>query len=225
MPPIRQQTPPLVAGDRLTRDEFLRRWEAMPGLKKAELIGGIVYMAPLVGAEHGETDAGVTHWVQHYAIHTPGCNAGSNTTWYMLQDAPQPDAHLRLVRDCGGASWVEKGILHGAPELVAETTRSSTSYDLHQKKDLYEAAGVKEYVVVLLDDEEVLWHRLVGSKYQTLEVTPEGLLYSVVFPGLWLDPSALLRADMAKVLQVLEEGLNSPEHDAFARDLERKLPQ
>jgi hypothetical protein len=32
--------PPLRDGDRLTSDEFMRRWEAMP-----ELIDGIVYMA------------------------------------------------------------------------------------------------------------------------------------------------------------------------------------
>ena len=36
--------PPLREGDRLTREEFLRRWEAMPDLKWAELIDGIVYM-------------------------------------------------------------------------------------------------------------------------------------------------------------------------------------
>ena len=33
-------------GDRLTRDEFERRYEAMPHLKKAELIEGVVHMAP-----------------------------------------------------------------------------------------------------------------------------------------------------------------------------------
>jgi hypothetical protein len=41
---IEQQIEPLHPGDYLCRDEFLRRWEAMPSLRKAELIGGIVYM-------------------------------------------------------------------------------------------------------------------------------------------------------------------------------------
>ena len=36
--------PPLENGDRLTRDEFERRYEAMPHLKKAELIEGVVYV-------------------------------------------------------------------------------------------------------------------------------------------------------------------------------------
>ena len=36
---------PLENGDRLTRAEFERRYEAMPSLKKAELIEGEVYVA------------------------------------------------------------------------------------------------------------------------------------------------------------------------------------
>jgi hypothetical protein len=33
----------LREGDRLTANEFLRRWEAMPGLKHAELIDRVVF--------------------------------------------------------------------------------------------------------------------------------------------------------------------------------------
>jgi hypothetical protein len=36
--------PPLRDGDRLTRDEFLRRWDAMPDVKWTELIDGVVHM-------------------------------------------------------------------------------------------------------------------------------------------------------------------------------------
>ena len=34
--------PPLESGDRLSRAEFERRYAAMPALKKAELIEGVV---------------------------------------------------------------------------------------------------------------------------------------------------------------------------------------
>ena len=37
--------PPLENGDRLTRVEFERRYDAMPHLKKAELIEGEVFIA------------------------------------------------------------------------------------------------------------------------------------------------------------------------------------
>ncbi|MCH9054205.1 MAG: hypothetical protein IIA72_24720, partial [Proteobacteria bacterium] len=41
--PRTERVPELKAGDRLTRVEFERRYEAMPHLKKAELIEGVVY--------------------------------------------------------------------------------------------------------------------------------------------------------------------------------------
>ena len=36
------------------------------------------------------------------------------------------------------------------------------------------------------------------------------------FPALWLDRAALLRGDMSAVLNVLNQGLASPEHADFA---------
>src|SRR6516165_10737420 len=53
MSTVEQRVPPLLPGQRLTRDEFLRRWEAMPELKLAELVGGIVYMPSPLSLEHG----------------------------------------------------------------------------------------------------------------------------------------------------------------------------
>ena len=55
-PPVARQSgvPPLENGDRLTRDEFERRYEAMPHLKKAELIEGVVYVpSPVRYRHHG----------------------------------------------------------------------------------------------------------------------------------------------------------------------------
>ncbi|HLJ95477.1 MAG TPA: hypothetical protein VKU02_20035 [Gemmataceae bacterium] len=46
----------LVAGDKLSREEFLRCWEAMPPLEWAELIGEIVYMPSALSRNHGSTD-------------------------------------------------------------------------------------------------------------------------------------------------------------------------
>ena len=51
-PPARERRngppEPLENGERLTAPEFMRRYEAMPEDKKAELIEGIVYMTPPV---------------------------------------------------------------------------------------------------------------------------------------------------------------------------------
>src|SRR5439155_6567414 len=97
MATVEEKTPPLKSGDRLTRAEFIRRWEAMPNLKRAELIGGVVYMPSPLSVSHDDLDTIVRHWASHYAFNTAGCKSGGNATWYMLNDAPQPDVHLRLL--------------------------------------------------------------------------------------------------------------------------------
>src|SRR5262245_43605795 len=139
--------PPLRAGERLTCDEFLRRWEAMPDLKHAELIGGIVYMPSPVSTEPSDLHAPLGHMLVHYATFTPGCRAGVEGTWLMgLEDAPQPDLALRILPEYGGASRQEGAYSAGAPELVIEIGQSSTTHDLGPKLKLYERAGVLEYV-------------------------------------------------------------------------------
>ncbi len=53
--PQQRTLPPLENGDRLSRFEFERRYEAMSQVKKAELIEGIVYMpAALRFKSHGQ---------------------------------------------------------------------------------------------------------------------------------------------------------------------------
>src|SRR5262249_16546522 len=165
MSTVAERIPPLVAGDRLTREEFMRRWEAMPHLKKAELIGGVVYMPSPLRLDHGDSDSAIAVWLGVYAAYTPGCRAGSNATWHMLKDAPQPDEHLRILPEYGGQSGVKDGYGRGAPELAAEICLSSTAYDLHPKMKLYRKAGVLEYVTVLVWEQEVRWHRLVYGAY------------------------------------------------------------
>ena len=210
---------PLTVGDHLSRDEFIQRWEAQPELKMAELIGGTVYMSSPLSAAHSKSDNHIQVWLGTYAVHTPGCEGGSNATWFMLKDAPQPDAHLRILEDCGGASWIEGKFFHGAPELAAEVCLSSSSYDLHQKLALYRAAGVKEYLAYLLHEHEIRWHRLVGDEYQTLELPPDGILRSLTFPGLWLDVTALLDGNMPQVMATLQRGLDSADHAEFIERL------
>lgn len=229
MSTVERSVPPLVAGDKLTTDEFLRRWEAMPGLKRAELIGGIVYLpspwikdyggvdmpSPL-SRDHGGSDFQLGTWLGVYAAHTPGCEGGHGVTQVMTEeDSPQPDVHLRVLPAYGGQSTDAGKYVGGAPELVAEISLSSTSYDLHQKYALYESAGVQEYLAVLLEEQEVRWHRLVGESYEVMSTDADGVLRSHVFPGLWLDPVAMLAGDLSRVLAVLNDGLATAEHRTF----------
>src|SRR5262245_48720218 len=98
MATVEERVPPLSAGDRLTRAEFLRLWEAHPEIKKAELIGGIVYMPSPVSVEHGDTEGDVGTWMGVHKAATPGTASGHNTTTFLLEDTPQADLNLRILR-------------------------------------------------------------------------------------------------------------------------------
>ena len=214
--------PPLENGDRLARDEFERRWEAMPWLKKAELINGRVSMsaAAVRTDRHGHPHSRLILWLSTYAIHTPGVQDADNSSLYLdLDNALQPDAFLRIHSERGGQSQLAaEGYVEGAPELVAEVAASSASIDLHDKLKVYRRHGVREYVVWRVYDEAVDWFVLEQGRYNRLAL--EGEYYkSRVFPGLWLDAAALVRGDGLEVLRVLQQGIASPEHAAFVSRL------
>ena len=211
-----------VDGERLTRDEFLRRCEGFPHLKLAELLEGIVHISPPVPLAQGDRHAQICGWLGQYAAFTPGCKASTSVTWLMLEDAPQPDCSLRILPDYGGQSTVDRDYGSGAPELAVEVALSSAARDLGPKLRLYRAAGVQEYITVLLQESRVTWRRLVSGDYRTVDPADDGILRSAVFPGLWLDPAALLGENVPRLLEILERGLSSPEHQQFVQALSRR---
>lgn len=212
--------PPLENGDRLSRSEFERRYQAMPNHQKAELIAGIVYVAsPLRITQHGNPHARIMTWLGSYWAVTPGIELGDNSTVQLDQyNEPQPDALLRI--QTGGQSTVnEDGYVEGAPELIVEIAASTVSLDLHQKLEVYQLHQVQEYLVWRVEDDQLDWFQLQQGKYLKLQTDIEGILYSQMFPGLWLDQNALLTGNLAKVLRVLQKGLASGEHQSFVEKL------
>lgn len=215
--------PPLLQdGDRLSREEFLRRWEWMPDLKFAELIDGVVYMASPVSASHHFYVAIATGWLFTYAKETPGCAAGVDGTWLMNDSVPQPDLDLCILPEFGGQARVEGSLLAGAPEFAVEVATSSAARDLGLKSALYERSGVIEYAVLLAQKQRIVWKRLVEGRYRAVEPGPDGIFRSQVFPGLWLDEAALWRRDSVQMCRVLDQGLATPEHAEFVRALDAR---
>jgi hypothetical protein len=225
-PPVapleRKSVPPLENGDRLDRVEFERRYSAMPEVKKAELIGGIVYMpSPVRHAHHGRPQFFAAGWLSYYVAHTPGVDPSDNATLRLDdENEPQPDLLLRLPESAGGRSRIsDDDYLEGSAELVIEIAASSVSLDLHAKRDAYRRHGVREYLVWRVRDAAIDWFALRGDTFEPTKPDERGLLKSEVFAGLWLDPAALLRGDLPRLLQVLEEGMRTPEHAALVARL------
>ena len=86
----------------------------------------------------------------------------------------------------------------------------------------YEQNGVLEYVVWRVWDQAIDWFVLRGGHFDPLRMDQLGVYRSEVFPGLWLDASAMIRRDLAQVLQILQQGLASPEHAAFVAKLAKQ---
>lgn len=220
--------PPLENGDRLTRDEFERRYRAMPRVKKAELIEGEVYMGSPVSMEyHGAPHLDVGAWVAVYRASTPGTGAGDNSTVRLDDDnEPQPDVCLFVRPEYGGRVTIDDdGYLTGAPELIVEVSASRVSIDLGKRLHVYRRNQVLEYLVWRVYDEVVDWFVFRAGEFVTLAPDPaDGLLKSETFPGLWLDPASLVRRDLAAVLAALARGIASPEHAAFVATLAARRP-
>jgi Uma2 family endonuclease len=224
--PKNQDMPPLENGDRLTRPEFERRYLAAPHIKKAELIEGIVYVAsPLRHEQHGKPHSRVMTWLGVYQAMTSFVDLSIEPTVRLdLDNEPQPDAVLFIESVVGGQTRLSNdGYIEGSPELIVEIAASSTAIDTGSKKQAYRRNGVLEYIVWQSYENQIDWFRLTDGDYILLSPEQDGIIRSQVFPGLWLLVEALLNNQMARVLEVLQLGLNSSEHREFVEQLAKKL--
>jgi Uma2 family endonuclease len=230
--PRRQQSdfdgiPPLENGDRLTRAEFERRYEAMPNLKKAELIEGVVHVpSPARYRCHSRPHSHLMGWLIAYEAATPGVEAADNSTVRLdLDNETQPDGLLLIDPERGGQARISADdYVELAPELVAEIAASSVSYDLGTKLNAYRRNGVREYVVWRVLNRAIDWFALRESDFVPLDPDERGILKSEIFPGLWLNAAAMIAGDLRRVLEVLHEGLASAEHAAFLARLQAAGP-
>jgi hypothetical protein len=214
--------PPLREGDHLDQPTFHKRYEAMQPAVRAELIGGIVFMPCRVNQPHSHMHGRVMHWLFGYQDATPQTMPLDNASAILDEHSePQPDACLLITAPQYRQTRDEHGCIVGAPEFILEIAHGIESIDLHRKRDDYERAGVREYVVVTLDPPRVYWFTRCDAAFADLAPGADGTYRSEVFPGLWLDPQALLQLDSNRILEVLQQGLASPEHAAFVDKLSR----
>ena len=210
--------PLLVTGQRMDRVTFHALYEQTPEGFKAELIGGVVYVACPLKVPHGRQHGILMGWIGTYCAETPGTDVLDNTTDILGDDSePQPDAALRLE---GGTSFIdEHEFLTGPPEFVAEVSDSTLRLDLHAKRADYQRHGVAEYWVLDVRAQRAVWFvRDQAGQFVEQATDADGLLRSRVFPGLWLDAAAFFRRDRRAVLAALRAGLESAEHAAFAAE-------
>lgn len=222
--------PWLENGERMDAAQFLRRYEHTQEHFHAELVEGIVYVvsSPLRN-RHGRSSSHLGGRLFLYSASTPGSEAQDNTTTVLGdQSVPQPDSALLIRAEYGGQTHDGSGdddYTYGAPELVVEVAYSTRSIDLHGKLRDYERAGVREYLVFDLLRNALHAFGLRVGRFEPVAIDPDGVFHSPVFPGLWLDGSALFAGDKPGLIATLNRGLATAEHAAFVEGLERRRDQ
>jgi Uma2 family endonuclease len=173
-----------------------------------------------LGCPHGQAHARIAGWLSQYHFSTPGTDAFDNTTT-IIDDANeyQPDLQLIIRPEYGGQGVALDKYVQGAPQLVVEVAATSAAYDLFEKFEVYQQAGVSEYLVVLAREQEVRWFVSREGKFQTLQPDANGVLKSPMFPGLWLDAKSLFEDHPAGLSTTLQAGLADPAHAEFVRQL------
>ncbi len=194
---------PLESGDRLTREEFHRRYLLRPDIKKAELVEGVVYVASPVRIEqHGEPHTLIAGWAFTYGVAHPGVRIATDTT-VRFDELNEVQPNVFMFQPGRSSAIGEDGYFHGPPDIVIEIAASSAAYDLHAKKSVYERNGVPEYVVWDVEGNAVHWFALELGKYVEVKPGPTIVLESRQFPGLRLDVAALLEGDRQKLVAAL----------------------
>jgi Uma2 family endonuclease len=175
--------------------------------------------SPVRYKSHGKPHANIMAWLGFYTAYTLRVQIANNASVRLdLDNEPQPDALLRIEN--GGQSRISADdYVEGAPELIVEIAASSAAIDAHDKLKVYRRNQVQEYLIWRVYDGEFDWFILKDGEYSQLEANTEGVICSQVFPGLWLDKYALLAGNLAKVLEILQQGLASAEHQNFVEKL------
>ena len=177
-------------------------------------------MASPLRLSHSHYDEELGFALGLYRRATPGTEALHGATTILgKKSEPQPDLGLRILPEYGGRSRnTRKDYVKGPPELLAEIAHRTVAIDMHEKKIDYQRAGVREYLVLCVEEQELHWFDFRARRL----ITPDrlGIYRSRVFPGLWIDGRALLALDSERVAKVVKRGLASPEHAAFVKRLE-----
>ena len=213
---------PLTDGERLTLAEYRQRCAALQSRgieQRTELIRGVVRVTqPPDNFFHAAPDSDLAYLLRAYTRATPGTQslvAGTLELPDSVQSQLGPDHLLLILPEYGGQMRRrDNGQVVGVSELVFETANMSVRTDLTDKRDLYEAAGVREYFVHVVREKSCVVFRAEDGRLGPTELDG-GVFRSEMFPGLHIDCDALTGRDFERLVTTLELGLATPEHAAF----------
>jgi Uma2 family endonuclease len=179
--------------ERMTAAEF---WEVAPDDRKAELINGVLVMAPAPLDIHEKLQLFLLTLIRTYAEeHDLGEVRGSRTGVELtIDEVYQPDI-LFITQD--QLSVIQRHGVVGAPDLVIEILSASTAaYDRGDKLRTYERAGVRElWLIDPYGPAGTEFYQLADGRFLPIAPNAQGRLHSVTLAGFWIDVTWLWPAD------------------------------
>ncbi len=178
------------ATDLVTVEEFYR---LVPDGQKADLIDGVIHMASPDTLRANEL-TGFVYWLLQGFVDArqPGGKVLVNRYAFELTEirAPEPDvAYVRPER----AHLVGQRGMRGGPDIAVEiVSRESRHRDYHEKRQLYQDAGVSEYWIVDPIQQRVEFLVLQQARYKLTPLEQNRLFRSRALPGFWIDVDWLL---------------------------------
>lgn len=110
----------------------------------------------------------------------------------LANSEPEPD--ISIVR-LPNTNYLDR---HPHPEDIywlIEISQSTLEYDLNQKKQIYAEAGIEEYWVVNLKQQELIVFREASSQdYKTKFTLDCGVISPLAFPDIEMDLSTLFKS-------------------------------
>jgi Uma2 family endonuclease len=154
--------------------------------QKADLLGGVILMASPESVDHNVLVLWLGHVVDLFVQSRQLGTVTINRVAYRLSERTAPEPDLGFVRT-ERLSSLRKGYVEGPPDLAVEVVSpDSVERDYQRKREVYEAAGVREYWIIDPDEKRAVF-LLHGHEGFTEAQLDGDVFRSRVIPGLALD--------------------------------------
>jgi Uma2 family endonuclease len=173
-----------------TVDDYMMLEEGAP----FQLINNELITSPSPNSVHQAMAARLSQWILNFldSKEEDGYAADSMDVVFDENNVFRPDVlYVSAVR----RPEIVKDRVMGAPDLAIEMlSPSNASYDLHQKKDIYEKYGVKEYIIIDPVSKSANMHALRDGVYNLHQKAQKNeFLNSLVMPGFSINLSKLFK--------------------------------
>jgi Uma2 family endonuclease len=200
--------PSRVANDLISVEQFY--W-LVPDDQKADLIDGVIYIAPPDSLRANEL-TGFVLWLFEGFLEARGIAGDVFFSRYACRlnefSAPEPDVGYVSPERVG---LMEHGGLRGAPDIAVEiVSRDSRHRDYDEKRRLYEESGVPEYWIIDPVQERVEFLVLQEGRYRLAPLESNRIFRSQALSGFWIDVEWLLADPLPPASPCLQAILGEP---------------